>query len=134
MAGWRSLEPRWHRTLHRNRRRPSRPADRRVNRLGWTKAVTRRESSDTDEPVALFMFDLNDLKQVNDRRGHHVGDQHLIAAAQCLQSLFRSTDTVARIGGDEFAALVPGGDERWCRQRLAELRSAEAFRTRRPQE
>ncbi len=69
------------------------------------------------------MFDLFDLKEVNDRQGHHIGDQHLIAAAQCLQSLFRATDTVARIGPDEFAALVPGGDENWCRRRLSELRS-----------
>ncbi len=51
-------------------------------------------------------IDLNDFKPVNDQYGHAVGDKVLIEIAGRLQSCFRSTDTLARIGGDEFVALV----------------------------
>ncbi|WP_271274542.1 diguanylate cyclase domain-containing protein [Aliamphritea hakodatensis] len=56
--------------------------------------------------LAVMYIDLNDFKPVNDQYGHAVGDQVLIEIAGRLQSCFRSTDTLARIGGDEFVALV----------------------------
>jgi diguanylate cyclase (GGDEF)-like protein len=48
---------------------------------------------------------------MNDRRGHMAGDQMLVAAAQVMRTYFRTNDVVSRIGGDEFAVLLPGANE-----------------------
>jgi diguanylate cyclase (GGDEF)-like protein/PAS domain S-box-containing protein len=57
--------------------------------------------------VALMMIDLDHFKEINDTHGHDVGDGVLIEAATRLSNLLRKSDTVARIGGDEFLLLVP---------------------------
>jgi diguanylate cyclase (GGDEF)-like protein len=59
-------------------------------------------------PLALLILDLDDFKGVNDRHGHQVGDAVLQAATERTLSVLRSTDTLARIGGDEFAIIAPG--------------------------
>ena len=59
-------------------------------------------------PLALLILDLDDFKGVNDRHGHQVGDAVLQEAAARALSVLRSTDTLARIGGDEFAIIAPG--------------------------
>lgn len=64
--------------------------------------------SRTGQGFALFFVDLNRFKQVNDRFGHHVGDQLLIEAANRLSQSVRQSDTLARNGGDEFILLQPG--------------------------
>jgi diguanylate cyclase (GGDEF)-like protein len=53
-------------------------------------------------------MDLDDFKGVNDRHGHQVGDAVLQEATARALSVLRSTDTLARIGGDEFAIIAPG--------------------------
>ncbi|TVP60035.1 MAG: diguanylate cyclase [Halomonadaceae bacterium] len=58
-----------------------------------------------DQCLALAVVDLNDFKPINDTYGHGVGDQVLIEMAQRLQGCVRASDTVARIGGDEFVIL-----------------------------
>ncbi|MBB5157816.1 PAS domain S-box protein [Saccharopolyspora phatthalungensis] len=65
-----------------------------------------------DGVLAVVLADLDQLKPVNDRYGHALGDQLLIATAQELQLAVRAGDTVARIGGDEFVvvSLLPDED------------------------
>ena len=58
------------------------------------------------EPLLLVYADMDDLKQINDRFGHHVGSQALVETAHIIQQTCRETDIVGRIGGDEFAILV----------------------------
>lgn len=67
-------------------------------------AITRSERQ--FRKVAVLFIDLNKFKPVNDQFGHITGDQVLIDIAQRLQDNFRATDTLARIGGDEFVALI----------------------------
>jgi diguanylate cyclase (GGDEF)-like protein len=58
-------------------------------------------------PVTVLMFDIAHFKSVNDRFGHPVGDEILKLFAQVLVQTLRVTDVVGRIGGEEFAALLP---------------------------
>jgi diguanylate cyclase (GGDEF)-like protein len=63
-------------------------------------------------PVAVLAFDLDYFKRINDTFGHATGDQVLCAFADVLSATLRPNDIVARVGGEEFVAVVPGaGDE-----------------------
>jgi diguanylate cyclase (GGDEF)-like protein len=66
-----------------------------------------RRAADTT-PLALLVFDLDRFKEINDNHGHPVGDAVLRQVAERAQSILRSSDTLARIGGDEFAVIAPG--------------------------
>jgi diguanylate cyclase (GGDEF)-like protein len=57
----------------------------------------------------LAAIDMNDLKPINDRLGHDAGDVALQLLARALRNLFRVTDPLFRLGGDEFLVLMPGG-------------------------
>jgi len=61
--------------------------------------------------VELLFFDLDDFKLINDKFGHAEGDKALIAFAEIMRQEFRESDVFARIGGDEFAALLSVNDE-----------------------
>ena len=59
-------------------------------------------------PVALVMMDLDNFKSVNDTHGHPYGDEVLRAVGKNLGGVVRATDTAARVGGEEFALILPG--------------------------
>jgi diguanylate cyclase (GGDEF)-like protein len=71
-----------------------------------------------EQDVAVLYIDLDHFKPVNDRFGHHVGDALLQQVAERLRANVRSTDKVARIGGDEFAVIQIGA---CARQQAADL-------------
>jgi diguanylate cyclase (GGDEF)-like protein len=60
------------------------------------------------ERFSLILFDLDDFKKVNDELGHDTGDAVLVDVARVARSSLRSTDTLARWGGEEFLILCPG--------------------------
>ena len=60
-----------------------------------------------DRRLALVVFDVDDFKAINDRIGHLAGDAVLAAVAERVQSVVRSADIACRVGGDEFAVILP---------------------------
>lgn len=73
-----------------------------MDRLKYAISEARRYQ----HQVSLLFLDLDGFKAINDRLGHHAGDQLLCEVARRLGSCVRDTDTVARLGGDEFVLLI----------------------------
>jgi diguanylate cyclase (GGDEF)-like protein len=74
--------------------------------VGRTRPNGRRQLDSS--PLALLVIDIDDFKGINDNHGHPVGDAVLCQVAARIESILRSSDTLARIGGDEFAVIAPG--------------------------
>ena len=66
-------------------------------------------------PFVLAMMDIDRFKHINDSMGHHIGDQLLKVFVERIKSCLRPTDTLARMGGDEFVLLLPESDETGAR-------------------
>lgn len=97
-----------------------------ANRRGWDHIVAAEEARARryGHPGSVLIIDLNQLKAVNDSRGHAAGDQLLRDCAQVLSGTARGSDFVARLGGDEFGILAvetdrPGGEAQVARIRQA---------------
>ncbi len=70
------------------------------------------EARGFERPLGVLMLDVDGLKRINDSHGHKVGDAVLVAAAKLLRDYTRACDVPARIGGDEFAVILPEADKR----------------------
>ena len=60
-----------------------------------------------DRPLSMLMLDIDHFKSINDRHGHDIGDKVIIEVARLCQAIARSTDIVARLGGEEFGIMLP---------------------------
>ncbi|HKR00974.1 MAG TPA: diguanylate cyclase [Pyrinomonadaceae bacterium] len=78
------------------------------NRRGFLTLVEQqlKHADRTNERFVLIFADLDGLKQINDRFGHHEGSRGIVKAAEILRQTFRTSDIVARLGGDEFTVLA----------------------------
>jgi len=74
-----------------------------ADRLQQALSIAKREKVN----LALMFIDLDKFKAINDTLGHNVGDQVLRMVGQRIQNCMRKSDTLARIGGDEFVVLLP---------------------------
>lgn len=101
-------------------------------------ALSRRQlerSRRTGESFTVAYFDVDNFKEVNDKRGHMQGDQLLSLVVETVSRNIRTTDLFARLGGDEFAILQPkidSADARAGFSKLIEILSAETMANRFP--
>ena len=96
------------------------------NRRAFKEALTReiQRSQRYGSPLTLALFDLDRFKQVNDRYGHPAGDRVLVASARAVERNLRETDVLARVGGEEFAVLLPNTDLNDAAELAERLRAA----------
>lgn len=96
------------------------------NRQAFEMAVQQLLYAAPDQPFSLLLLDVDKFKRVNDTLGHQTGDRLLRQVAAMLPTFLRSTDIVARMGGDEFAILMSGtGDRNVLRRKASAI--CEAF-------
>ena len=83
-----------------------------LNRRSFLNICDREllRSARTGESISLIMIDIDHFKQINDRYGHSTGDAVIRALVEKLRDSVRNVDVVARWGGEEFVALLPGAD------------------------
>lgn len=83
---------------------------------------TARLNNSREHPIAVISADLDGLKLINDTLGHTQGDRYLRVGAELLQNALRASDIVARVGGDEFALLLPRTKQEAAEQVVARIR------------
>ena len=82
------------------------------NRTAFQERLVELEKEKRQLPgIAIIMFDVNDLKLVNDNQGHQMGDELLVRSTEIIKTAVESVDgTCYRIGGDEFVGILYGED------------------------
>jgi diguanylate cyclase (GGDEF)-like protein len=93
------------------------------NRRAFMRELERgvAEALETNAPLALVVLDLDGLKELNDRHGHAAGDDCLVRIGRLLRTELRPHDRAFRIGGDEFAVLLPATNARGAEEVTARL-------------
>ncbi len=92
------------------------------NRRFFEQTITKIDSAE-NLPLSIIMADINGLKLVNDAFGHSMGDQLLIEVSNILKTPLSENKIVARIGGDEFAVILPKTDSSEAKHFVNELKS-----------
>jgi len=77
---------------------------------GFNRAAFERDLEGLTQPYRLVIFDINNLKYVNDNFGHQFGDQMIVMAYSAIRDAFGEHNNVYRIGGDEFACIIKNTD------------------------
>ncbi len=82
-----------------------------LNRRGFSEATARlmEREAGAGRPITVMIFDIDHFKSVNDRFGHATGDEVLKLFSETVVANLRATDLIGRVGGEEFAALLPCG-------------------------
>lgn len=91
------------------------------NRLYFEEEMSRLDA-ERHYPISIIICDVDGLKLVNDIFGHGKGDELLKTVAAIIRMPFRSSDVVARVGGDEFAVILPRTDENVAREITGRIR------------
>lgn len=90
------------------------------NRRRFEDELAREVRRAGDSPLAVAFADVDAFKEINDTRGHDAGDEVLRGVARALRGALRRGDGAYRVGGDEFAVILPGATAEDAKRALAE--------------
>ena len=127
LASFSLLMSRWHDSLREARAAAETdPLTGLLNRKGFEARLDaeRNRTARNARPLAVAFLDCDSFKSWNDRHGHAAGDRLLVTVAETLRSHVRNYDSVARVGGDEFAILFPETGEDAARAAIARVHAS----------